>query len=190
MVDFITKAKVRRPERPSVSSAHIIEAENLLPTMEMKINKFKSKNIYKGKSLVEYSFRLLSAIAKENGISQGAFFVPEHRENRQGLRFLTGFAGPEVDTNDNILELSNDFIGEAARGKFLNISDMAGEYSLSESGFEKASPVSLLVFPVKHSDKVLAVIELASFRKFNREDELFFEEISGSIASEIIKCRA
>jgi GAF domain-containing protein len=191
MIEFITKSKCIRSGRSYAGSAAMKAEASEHQSREMKVNRFKNKNTYKGKSLVEYSFKVLSAIARENGITQGAFFVPENTGSRHCLKFLTGFAGPEVETNESILEFGRGFHGQVAEaGKLLNISDLTADQSFKEAGFGRESAVSLLVFPVKHDDKVLAVIELASFRRFDKEDELFFEEISGSIAGEIIKCRA
>ena len=74
-------------------------------------------------------------------------------------------------------------------GKIMNLTDIPDGYFIIESGLGKAAPVSLLIFPVKKGNDVLAVIELSSFRKFTDEDERFFEMIAPSIAEQILKCK-
>jgi putative methionine-R-sulfoxide reductase with GAF domain len=107
------------------------------------------------------------------------------------LRFLSGYACPESPENQDILEIGEGFPGQVAKdGRLINITSIPEGYMTIESGLGKSSPVSLVIFPIKSNGNVIAVIELASFHRFNREDEEFFEMISPAIAEQILKCTA
>jgi GAF domain-containing protein len=166
----------------------IVHAQNIRYQM---IESFTKKNVYHGKSILQYSQKLLSSLAREKEISQGVFFISDKKDDKPVLKFLSGYAYQNPENNEEILEFGEGFPGQVAKdGKLLNIADIPEGYLPIESGLGKASPVSLIIFPVIHDEKVLAVIELASFHKFSYEDELFFQEISPSVAEQIQKCIA
>ena len=189
MLKILTQQRKRRINPLMIRESSVV-TEVITPERQrqQKVEAFRNRNSYEGKSLIDYSLKLLSELAKIKEISPGAFFISEMRENKQILRFLSAYAAPGPDNIDLILELGEGFPGQVAKeGKLISISDVPQGYLTIESGLGKANPVSLIIFPVKHNDKVLAVIELASFRTFTREDEIFFEEISSSIADQILK---
>jgi hypothetical protein len=177
----VPETRIQLPPDEVIVSAEI-ERQKMIDT-------FILKNSFKDKTLVQYSLKLLSLLAKTKEISQGAFFISDTKDGKPVLKFLTGFATPDPENTTDIFELGEGFPGQAAKdGNLINLSDIPQGYLSIESGLGKASPVSLLFLPVKLNNKVLAVIELASFHKFTADDELFFEGISPSIAEQIQKC--
>lgn len=152
------------------------------------IEDFKRKISFMDKSLTGYSFRLLSVLAREREISQGAFFITDRKDDKKVLKFLSGFASPDPKNLVDILEFGEGFPGQVAKeGKLLKILNIPEGYLKIESGLGKALPVSLIIFPIKNMEEILAVIELASFHNFSKEDEIFFTKISDVIAEQIIK---
>lgn len=156
---------------------------------QQQVDTFIIKNSCQGNSVIQYSLKLLSNLARVKEISQGAFFISDTIDGKPVIKFLTGFATPDPNICSDILELGEGFPGQVAKdGRLINISDIPQGYLSIESGLGKSSPVSLIIFPVMHNNKVLAVIELASFHKFTQDDELFFKAISPAIAEQIQKC--
>jgi putative methionine-R-sulfoxide reductase with GAF domain len=146
-------------------------------------------NTFKGKSVYPYSVKILSFLAREKEISQGAFFVADIKDGKQVLKLISGYAMSDTESVNMILEFGEGFPGQVAKDcKLVNITNIPEGYLTIESGLGKASPNSLILFPVSYNDKVIAVIELASFREFTRDDELYFEDISLLIAEQIVKC--
>jgi GAF domain-containing protein len=138
-------------------------------------------------SLQQFSGKLLSFLAVEKEISQAVFFIAEMKNGNPVLRLISAYAHHSPEDNDKTIEFGEGFPGQAAKdGKMVIINDIPEGYMSIESGLGKSSPVSLIIFPVKHNDKVLAVIELASFHKFTQKDEQFFEELSPAIAEQIL----
>lgn len=127
----------------------------------------------------------LSQFAREKEISRGAFFVTESGNGKDVIRLVSSFASPESGDEGIILEIGEGLPGQVARdGRMMVITDIPGEYFIT-SGLGKSLPVSLIVFPVKNEEKVLGVIELASFHKFSDNDMHYFTEASQSIAANI-----
>lgn len=155
------------------------------------VDQFIRNNNFNGTSLPQYSLKCLSHLARIKEISQGAFFVADEKGGKPVIRFVSGYASKDPEGLENILEIGKGLPGQVARdGKLINITNIPEGYLIIESGLGKASPLSLLIFPVKHNDSVIAVIELSSFHKFTEEDEQFFKAISPSIAEQIAKCRS
>ncbi|HEX2976168.1 MAG TPA: GAF domain-containing protein [Bacteroidales bacterium] len=190
MLDFLTRKKKERSEAEDTAG---ILFDGKAPAREQvkhdPVESFILNNNFHGTSLAQYSLKCLSRIAKEKEISQAAFFIREEKDGRPVVRFIAGFATPEPEESHSILELGEGFPGQVAKdGKLMNLSEIPEGYLVIESGLGKAAPVSLILFPVKNGDDVLAVIELSSFHKFTGDDEQFFKSISPSIAEQILKC--
>jgi len=169
-------------EEPEVILAKDAENEVI-----MKIMTSNEKSDDREKNLIQFSQKLLSDIAREKEISQGVFFIAEKNDGKSVLRYLSGYAHQLPESGNEIIEFGEGFPGQVAKdSKLVIINDIPEGYMSIESGLGKASPVSLILFPVRHNNAVLAVIELASFHKFTPEDEQFFEQLTPFIAEQII----
>jgi len=136
--------------------------------------------------LLVYSRRMLSLLAKEKEISQGIFYIADYTDNKQVLKVLSAYAYDSTDTGDRIFDFGEGFPGQVAKDRTLiNISEVPDGYISIVSGLGRANPASLIIFPVIHDDKVLAVIELSSFQKFSEEDESFFTKFSRSVGERL-----
>jgi hypothetical protein len=190
MLEFLT----RQNHKPGNSLADtklppVNEVKPLNCSRQEMVKAFIEKNTFHGKSMMQYSIKCLSLLAKEREISQGAFFIPDKVDDKPVIKFLSAFASPDPENMTDIIELGEGFPGQVAKdGNMINISDIPEGYLTIESGLGKSAPASLIVFPVKYEDKIIAVIELASFHKFTTDDELYFSEISHSIAEQLHKC--
>jgi putative methionine-R-sulfoxide reductase with GAF domain len=192
MFEFLTRHRSTR-ENPVENSEQLLDQKETVPenNLEQMVESFLKKSSFNGKSLLNYSQKLLSLLAREKEISQGVFFITEMKEGKPLLKFLSGFAYQNQEDNDDEYEWGEGFPGQVAKdGKLMNITDIPEGYMSIESGLGKASPASLIIFPVMQDSTALAVIELASFHKFNSDDEKFFEMISPAIAEQLLKCRA
>ena len=136
-------------------------------------------------SLKDFAKDLLWAIAKEFDASQGAFFITN--KNDDGIhiiQFLAGYAYhlPESETIE--FEFGEGLSGQVAKeGKLINIQTVPDGYIQILSGLGQSSPNTIIIFPLKTGDKVKAVIELASFKLFSKEDEDFLSELAAKAAT-------
>lgn len=191
MNDFLTKILSKRSANPARNTSIPDSFPTELPP-GIKIDpvaKFNCANNFCNLNLAQYSSRCFSLLAKEKEISQGAFYVIEENDNTPCLRYVSGYAIPHPEEIKEVLELGEGLPGQVAlTGELINISDIPSDYFMIESGLGKSTPASLVIFPVKHGNKVIAIIELSSFCRFTEEDESFFMGISYSIAEQVSKC--
>lgn len=142
-------------------------------------------NFQQNDKMIRCASEWLSEFAREKEISRGAFFVNESQNGKNVIRLVSTFASPEPNDEGIILEVGEGLPGQVAKdGKMMVITDIPGEYFIT-SGLGKSRPVSLIVFPVKNEERVLGVVELASFRKFSESDMNYFSDVSHSIAVNI-----
>jgi hypothetical protein len=191
MLEFLTRRNHKR-ENQTVNIKLSPESDVVTANRQRQeaVNAFIKGNTFNGKSIMQYSIKCLSLIAKEREISQGAFFITDQVKGKPVIKFLSAFASPDPANITDIIEIGEGFPGQVAKdGNLINISDIPEGYLTIESGLGKSAPASLIVFPVKYDGKILAVIELASFHMFTEDDELYFSEISVSIAEQILKCK-
>ena len=188
MLDILIRKRAKaNAYMESVDMTENTENQQVENNIDQKIEKFRT--LYNDLRCIErYSTFILSELAKEMEISQGAFFISSARDNRPAFKMISGYALPGEESIGKTIELGEGFPGQAAKdGVLLNICNVPEGYLTIESGLGKSSSSSLLVFPVKSEDKVIAVIELASFRKFRKEDELFLLSISPVIGEQLKK---
>jgi len=76
--------------------------------------------------------------------------------------------------------------GQVAKNKtILNISNIPENYINIFSGLGKSSPKYMLFIPILYNNKTIGVIELASFKSFNKNTEQIFTELSGIMGEKI-----
>ena len=131
------------------------------------------------------SYNIIIGLVKYIKANQGGFFLA--KESKTGERFFqqTGayaydrkkFANKRIDWSEGLigtcaLERKTIFLTEVPDG-YLNIT----------SGLGKANPRCILIVPLIFNNEIHGVIELASFKKFEKFEIDFVEKIAESIAS-------
>jgi GAF domain-containing protein len=140
------------------------------------------------KNLQNLGRSILSEVARKKEISKGLIFMADKQGKNHVLKYMAGYACGEETGNQKIIEFGEGFPGQVAKdGRLMNISEIPDGYMTIESGLGKSSPASLIIFPVKHEGKTLAVVELASFHRFTKEDEDFFSSLSPSIGDRLVQ---
>ena len=69
----------------------------------------------------------------------------------------------------------------------INIQTVPDGYIQILSGLGQSSPNSIIIFPIKKEEKVIAVVELASFKNFTKDDEDFLSELAVQVTTYINK---
>jgi len=115
---------------------------------------------------------------KDFNACQAAYFKIENRDNREVLKLVSGYAYHIPQNQEVVFELGEGLAGQAAvEGKMMNVKKIPDGYVSIVSGLGKASPSNMLIIPFKSDGKVKGVLELASFKEFDAEDETFLEHI-------------
>ena len=187
MFEFFHRRKIDSKNSDELTTV-LNEAEPINNMGSDTVEQFVTMASYQGKNLIQFSQELFSLIARQKEISQGVFFLCDRTNGTPVLKFLSGYACQDISGTEDNLQIGEGLPGQVAKdGKLMNITDIPEGYMSIESGLGKASPASLIIFPIIHEGTLLAVIELASFHKFSQADEQFFEDISPAIAEQMLK---
>jgi len=142
-----------------------------------------SRNLHSGMNLEDYSNQALINISKHYDIFQAIFFVIDKNDN-----IFKKSGAYAYYTEDDLPEFTEGvgLTGQvAANKKLLNISNLPDRYITVLSGLGKSAPSNLLIVPVVFSDKTIAIIELASFKKFDSLAEQVIWESAMNIAQHL-----
>ncbi len=154
--------------------------------MDLKLKQIDSDLSEAGGSLTDFAAALLSSLAKTMGISQGAFFIADKSKNKDILKYVAGYAYVLEETDDLAFEFGEGLTGQVAMdGKMMEIDTIPEGYLTIRSGLGQAAPASILLFPVMQKNKVVAVVELASFKKFLDYDKALIVSIMPTIAAKL-----
>jgi signal transduction histidine kinase/CheY-like chemotaxis protein/HAMP domain-containing protein len=131
---------------------------------------------------------ILSELASVVDAQQGVFYLVQHSAtggNAEGdvkIKLLAGYAHREKASGEAKLRLGEDLVGQAVLEKRrILLTDIPGKYVTISSGLVEAPPVNIIILPVVFEDQVKAVIELASFRRFNSTHQTFLNQLTESI---------
>jgi PAS domain-containing protein len=114
----------------------------------------------------------------------GLFILNDEDKNNIILDLTSAFAFDRKKHLEKKIAYGDGIVGSVAIEKQTTyIEDLPDEYIAITSGLGGANPRSLLVVPLKMEDKVYGVIELASFKKFEKYHIDFVEKVAQNIAS-------
>ncbi|MCC5946600.1 MAG: GAF domain-containing protein [Bernardetiaceae bacterium] len=123
----------------------------------------------------------ISKLCKHTESSVGAFFVADYSHDIPKIDLKAHYAYPIPESQTLSFEFGEGIAGEVARRGIPKIIDaIPNGYVKILSGLGESEPRNLLAMPIKDSqdnNKVLAVIEMASFTKYKREDLMLCESV-------------
>jgi hypothetical protein len=137
-----------------------------------------------GDNLEEFSYQLISKLVKYLDANQGGYFLKEEDEKGKSyLMMMACYAYDRKKFADRKIEWGSGMIGTCAlERKTIYLTKIPDDYLLITSGLGKATPGYLLIIPMVSGDELLGIIELASFRIFEKYQISFCEKLAESIA--------
>jgi HAMP domain-containing protein/CheY-like chemotaxis protein/signal transduction histidine kinase len=150
----------------------------------LKTNLAKFTRMLQGqKDMLTVGRMILSELAPVVSAQQGVFYVMERAQGTEPrLRLLASYAFKERKTVANTFALGEGLVGQAALEKErILLTNVPGDYIQVTSGLGEAPPRNIIVLPVTFEGEVKAVMELASFERFNKTHLAFLEQLTESI---------
>src|SRR3712207_9514244 len=93
------------------------------------------------------------------------------------LKLLSSYAYKERKNIDNRFKLGEGLVGQCALEKEkILLTNVPGDYIRVASGLGEAPPMNIIVLPIVFEGAVTAVMELASFDRFNPTHETFLDQ--------------
>jgi len=151
----------------------------------LKTNLAKFTRMLQGqRDLETVSKLILSELAPLVSAQHGVFYLMESGENHPPyLKLISTYAYRERKHLANRFFLGEGLVGQCALEKErILITEVPPHYITISSGLGEAAPMNAVVLPVLFEGQVTAVIELASFNRFNEIHLTFFDQLTESIA--------
>lgn len=135
------------------------------------------------------SYAIISNVVKYFDANQGGLFLVNSEE--QNLNLIACYAFERRRYLQKQILIGEGLVGQAAKdADTIYITDIPDNFIDITSGLGGASPRSVLVVPLKMSDRVYGVLEIASFNKIEHYQIEFLEKLSEGIASKLEAVRA
>jgi HAMP domain-containing protein/CheY-like chemotaxis protein/signal transduction histidine kinase len=131
---------------------------------------------------------ILSELASVVGAQQGVFYLVQHAptagpgDERVKIKLLAGYGHRPGDGEKAELLPGETLVGQAVLDKErILLADIPQQHVAISSGLIDAAPANIIILPVVFEDQVKAVIELASFQRFNSTHQAFLNQLTESI---------
>lgn len=129
---------------------------------------------------------LINELCKNIEASQAAFYEKIEEDGKNFLSLHSSYAFQLPESQQLRYEFGEGLAGQVAKEqKMINIDSVPQGYITILSGLGKASPSHLIILPVQHEDQLVGVVEIASFKPFEKHDEKALQYIFEKIASRI-----
>ena len=143
------------------SQAQQLEAQHWIKTSMADI----SAELQQVTQFNELAQRFLSRLAPLIGLGQGVFYLYE--DDMRHLRLLGGYAFVEDPQFHPGFQLGEGLVGQCALERSpIHLRQPPEDYLRITSGLGEGPPRSILAVPVIRNERLLAVVELATFQEF------------------------
>jgi signal transduction histidine kinase/CheY-like chemotaxis protein len=149
----------------------------------LKTNLAKFSRMLQGqKDLLTVGRLILSELAPVVSAQHGVFYMMDTRNDDPELQLLASYAQKERGESDGRFRLGEGLVGQCALEKEkILLGNVPNDYIQIGSGLGEAPPTNIIVMPVVFEGQVKAVLELASFERFNPSHEQFLDQLTESI---------
>ena len=125
---------------------------------------------------------VLSELAPLVDAQQGVFYVNASNNGQPLMKLLGGYAFTERKNLSNEYKPGQGLVGQCILEKErILLTNVPDNYIRIGSGLGEAAPLNIIVLPVLFEGEVKAVIELASFNRFNDTHLTFLDQLTESI---------
>ncbi|MEX2168660.1 MAG: HAMP domain-containing protein [Pirellulales bacterium] len=149
----------------------------------LKTNLAKFSRMLQGqKDMLTVGRLILSELAPVVSAQHAVFYTFDMAGDKPCLTLLASYAYEKPGEVGKQLELGQGLVGQCALEKQkIVMTKVPPEYVRISSGLGSATPVNLIVLPVVFEGQVKAVLELASFERFNPTHQAFLDQLTESI---------
>ncbi|HEV2914805.1 MAG TPA: HAMP domain-containing protein [Pyrinomonadaceae bacterium] len=134
------------------------------------------------RDMTTVSQMVLSELAPLVDAQHGVFYVNGSNNGTPLMRLLGSYAFMERKNLANEFKAGQGLVGQCVleRERIL-LTNVPSDYIHISSGLGQAAPLNIIVLPVLFENEVKAVIELASFNRFNDTHLTFLDQLTESI---------
>ncbi|MBK8808805.1 MAG: GAF domain-containing protein [Bacteroidales bacterium] len=135
--------------------------------------------------LKKHSDIIVQNLVSYIGANQGAIFIANKDDvNATYLEMISAFAYNTLKYIQKNIPLGEGLVGTCAIEKrTIFLKEIPENYIEITSGLGYANPRCILIVPIKMEEEILGVVEIASFKVFEKHEIYFVEKIMESFAS-------
>jgi GAF domain-containing protein len=138
----------------------------------------------------QFYHKTLSFLVNYIKAQQGSLFIEEMENEKLILTLAACYAFDKRKWVEQKIEIGDGLIGQAyLEGTPVILKQVPSDYVKITSGLGIASPRSLVIIPIKHDDKTVAIMEYASFEELKDFQIQFLEKTGEHFASAIFSGR-
>ena len=136
-------------------------------------------------NMEKLSYDIISNLVKYCDANQGGLFIiNDDDENNKFIEMASAYAFSRKKFLEKKIEMGVGLVGRAIQeSETIYITDIPDNYITITSGLGDDNPKSILIVPLVVNDEVYGVIEMASFKDFEKYQIEFVERIGENIAS-------
>ena len=149
----------------------------------LKTNLAKFSRMLQGQGdLVAVSQLVLSELAPLVHAQQGVLYTKARQGGTPELELLASYAGPSEQQPAKTLRIGESLLGQCALDKKrIMLEEVESDYFRISSALGSGAPLNVVILPVLFEGEVRAVLELASFKKFNATYLAFLDQLAEGI---------
>ena len=153
----------------------------------LKTNLAKFSGMMQGqRNIVSVAQLIMSELTPLVDAQHGGFFMTDTPEkdkpNEQILNLIASYGFTARKNLSNSYRLKESLIGQCAfEKKRILLTDVPNNFIHVQSGLGESSPRNVVVLPVLFEGETKAVIELASFKSFSKNQLIFLDQLMDSI---------
>lgn len=138
-----------------------------------------SNDLQQAESFLELSQKFLSNICPLLEVGHGVFYI--YSDDK--LRILSGYGYRERKNLNQYFSVGEGLIGQCAMEKQpIVLTHPPADYITISSGLGEATPTSIMVLPILHSDCLVGVLELAAFKNFSQAEQSLIDSLIPMLA--------
>ena len=132
-------------------------------------------------SLAEFGDRLLSGLVPMVGGGIAGFYVFDDKAG--GLQRVSAYGLTDASDAASSVRIGEGLVGQCAHERrAVTLTNLPPGYFRIASGLGQAAPLQATALPAMSKDAVLGVLEVASFRSFNPQEQSLLDELLPVVA--------
>jgi CHASE3 domain sensor protein len=189
------------PENANLNQENLVGDLIKMRDQMKKVKELDEKRIWSTEGLAKFSDvarnnqnnieklsnEVIRFLTKHLKAQQGSLFVlQDDDEENTYLELKACYAFDKKKFVEKKIDVGTGMVGQAfLEGNTILLTDVPGGYIRITSGLGDATPSCVIIVPMKYNERVEAVLELATFVKFEPHEVEFLEKAGEVIASSI-----